>query len=164
MSHPARVSKKCAGGALAAHLDLSVAAIAKLAKDGVIVRLDRGAYDMDASRINYIRHLRATAAGRGGVDAVESLSQERARLAKEQADGHAIKNAALRGEMVSVADVDATWSGIMSDVRAGILAIQSRVQQRVMSLTASDVAAIDAELREVLTALGNDSLSVEKGR
>ena len=152
------------GPELASMFGVSVQVVAKLAKEGHVERTSRGKYDLALSVGRYCAHLRAGAAGRGGVDAVESLSQERARLAKEQADGHALKNAALRGEMVSVADVDATWSGIMSDVRAGILAIPSRVQQRVMSLTATDVAAIDAELREVLTALGNDKLSVEKDR
>jgi len=44
--------------------------------------------DMDAARINYIRHLRAGASGRG----TDSLSRERARLASEQADRAAREN------------------------------------------------------------------------
>lgn len=147
---------ECTGPELQDHLDLSHNTIARLEKEGVVVRIKRGVYDLDQSRLRYIRHLRDTAAGRGGSSAVESLSEERARLAKEQADHVALKNAQMRGDLVAKEDVISTWSGILSDVRAGLLAVPSRVQQRISNLTSHDIEAIDSEIRDALRTLGED--------
>ena len=43
---------------------------------------------------------------------------------------------------------------MLRTVRAGMLAVPSRVSQRLPHLTAHDVAEIDAEVRTVLTEIG----------
>jgi hypothetical protein len=45
--------------------------------------------------------------------------------------------------------------GVLRTVRAGMLAVPSRMQQRLPHLTAHDVAKIDREVRTVLTLIGN---------
>ena len=137
-------------------IGVSNVTVAALAKDGVIERSQRGKFMKDASVLAYCEHLRMVAAGRGGQAAIESLSDERARLAKEQADGHALKNAQMRNELVAVADVDMTWGTMVRDLRAGVLAIASRIASRLNHLSKDDVLVIDDEIRDALKILGAD--------
>jgi phage terminase Nu1 subunit (DNA packaging protein) len=125
-------------------------AIRELASQGIVKRIGRGAYDLDASTTAYLAHLRQGASGRGG-----ELASERARLAREQADQVAMRNRLARGELVEVGTVQATWIGIARSIRAGVLALPTRVQSRLPHLTAFDVAEIEREARAVLTELAN---------
>ena len=75
----------------------------------------------------YCDHLRKLATGRGGDEkAIASATIERGRLAREQADHIALKNAVARRDLVSAVEVEAEWSGILRTVRAGMLAVPSR--------------------------------------
>lgn len=80
---------------------------------------------------------------------------ERLRLIKEQADHAALKNSALRRELVPAAEVEREWAGILRQVRAGILAVPSRLRQLLPGLTAAEVEAIDSELRRVLEEMAH---------
>ncbi|MGP2492283.1 hypothetical protein ACTDI4_11730 [Mesorhizobium sp. PUT5] len=143
-------------GELAGWLGVSSQAIAAFANDGKVVRLSRGKYDLKASVHAYTSHLREVAAARGGANQILDLTQERARLAREQADGQELKNRQSRKELVLAADVEREWSDILRKVRAGILAVTSRVRAAA-GLTAAQAVELDAELRRALTDLGNDS-------
>jgi phage terminase Nu1 subunit (DNA packaging protein) len=103
------------------------------------------------------RTLREVAAARGGEAQILDLTQERARLAREQADGQELKNRALRRELVSASDVEREWSDILRKVRAGILAVTSRVRASA-GLTTEQAVEMDAELRLALKELGNDNV------
>lgn len=95
------------------------------------------------------------AAARGGEAQILDLTQERARLAREQADGHELKNRQLRKELLTAADVEREWSDILRKVRAGILAVTSRVRASA-GLSAEQAVEVDSELRLALRELGND--------
>lgn len=60
---------------------------------------------------------------RSGTDDDLDLASERARLAKEQADGQAMKNALARGEVVPRADVVAGIQSCFANARARLLGI-----------------------------------------
>ena len=135
---------------LAELFGISERAVRDLAKDGTLQRTGRGAYGFTASVRAYCARLRDTAAGRGGESATNTLTAERARLAREQAEGQAMKNAALRRDLVPAADVEREWADVLRTVRAGVLAVPSRVQQRLPHLSAHDVAEIDQEVRAAL--------------
>lgn len=109
-----------------------------------------GALDIDACRKAYVEHLRGIAAGKigeGGFD----LTDERARLAKEQADAQAMKNALARGEMLDATEAERTWGEVLRGIRARMMAVPSRVRQRLGHLTAAEAAIIDREVRDALT-------------
>lgn len=150
-------SEKLIGSAkeLGIWLDVSDRTVRDLASEGIAVRTKVGRYDVQASVINHIRHLREIAAGRGGQAQVLDLTAERARESKERADNLALKNAELRGELVSAVDVEREWSDILRTTRAGILAVTSRVRSTA-GLTAEQAVALDAELRLALKEIGND--------
>lgn len=80
---------------------------------------------------------------------------EHARLAKERADTQALKNAQLRRELVPAAEVERAWAGEWRTLRSAILAAPSRLRQVLPHLTREDIAAIDAELRTILSEFGN---------
>lgn len=61
------------------------------------------------------------------------VTKERGRLAAAQADIAETKAAKLRGSLVDAAEVEAEWSCVLRTVRAGVLAVPSRVSQRLPS-------------------------------
>lgn len=136
-------------------LDLSPAALTDLKKRGIAVHIGQDAYDLAATVRAYVVHLRATAAGRGGEEHVLTLTGERARLAREQADAQALKNAVLRGEFVPAVDVARAWSELLRAVRSRLLAVPSRVRHSIPGLTGADVDRIDREVRDALEELGH---------
>lgn len=152
-SSSARPASLASAQELGALVGISSRSVRELAERGVIQRSPAGRYDLAASVAAYCAHLREMAAARGGGS---SLTQERERAARERADQLALKNAQTRRELVPAAEVAATWSQILRDVRAGLLAIPSRAQQRLPHLSASDVSTLDAEVRAALSEIAND--------
>lgn len=125
-------------------LNKSARHVRDLAQVGDLIKVGPALYDLGASLPKLVEK-RAS-----------KNADERLRLATEQADNMALKNAALRAEMVSVSDVEITWGGIVRDLRAGVLAIASRIASRLNHLSKDDVLVIDDEIRDALKILGED--------
>lgn len=136
-------------------LALSPAMLTELKKRGIAKHIGLDAYDLAETVRGYVVHLRGTAAGRGGEEHVLTLTGERARLAREQADAQALKNAVLRGEFVPASEVARAWSEMLRAVRSRLLAVPSRVRHAIPGLTIGEVDRIDREVRTALEELGN---------
>jgi hypothetical protein len=80
------------------------------------------------------------------------LDVERARLAREQADGHALKNAALRGELLPADEVVAGWQAAIGRARSLLLGIPPASAATVVLLARQgvDAAAAERAVREHL--------------
>lgn len=154
MTQPAPAPVTVTAAELGAYLDVVPRTITRLANEGHVVRAGRGRYDLAASVRTYVKHIRAMAAGRAG-DEQAGLTAERARLAREQADGIALKNAITRREMLPAAEVEREWSGILRGVRSRMLAVPSRVAARIPTLTKADVALVEHEVAAALTELAD---------
>jgi len=137
---------------IAALLGVTTRTVTELAQKGVISRAGRGLFPVAESVRGYVAHLREQAAGR---TASATLTDERTRLAREQADKVAMANAVARGEMLPARQVQSEWASILRDVRAGLLAVASRCGSNLPHLTQHDVASIDAEIRSALEALAD---------
>lgn len=85
---------------------------------------------------------------------MSTIAVARIRVANAQAQKVELANAKARGELLPAVDVQREWEGVLRDVRAAMLAVPARVQQRLPKLSTADVAAIDDEIRSALTALG----------
>jgi len=85
--------------AAAAHVFLSTTRFKEMVDIGAITRQAPGKYDLDVVRRETFAHLRAERGGHGTA----ALSTERAALAREQTLTAQIKNAAARGDLVSLA-------------------------------------------------------------
>jgi phage terminase Nu1 subunit (DNA packaging protein) len=128
------------------------------AAEGAFVSVKPGFFDLKASIAKYVATLRLNARGRGGEEVTATGAAERARLAKAQADKVEIANKIKLGDLVEASAVEVEWSGVLRTVRAGMLAMPSRVAARLPHLTVYDVSEIDAEVRAALTHLGNDDI------
>ena len=137
-------------------LGVSDRTISDLAIRGQAKKIGRGQYDLRETVQLYTAHLREIAAGRSDGKELD-LIQERARLAKEQADGQELKNAQTRGDLVAREDVLRGWQDILRKVRSGMLAVTSRVRQRISTIDAAQAAIIDREIRDALEALADGS-------
>lgn len=137
---------------LADWLRISERSVRAMADEGIVKRAGRGRYLLKESVQAVVEHQRGIAAGRGGASQVLDLTAERARLAKEQADGQELKNRVARGELLVAADVERTWSDALRRLRAGMLAVTGRVRAAT-TIEAADAAIIDREIRDALTAL-----------
>ena len=144
---------RISGNDLRALLDLSPAGLSDLVKREIAVKMGRDSYDLTATVGAYVRHLRGTASGRGGEQEVLTLTGERARLAREQADQMALKNAALRRELVPAAEVAREWGEALRAIRARVLAIPSRTRSALPHLTPADMVVLDREARAALEDL-----------
>jgi terminase small subunit / prophage DNA-packing protein len=142
-----------------AHLFMSAAEVSKLVASGVLPKpAKRGEYDLEACREAYIRHIRAIAArwkaapADDGEDTPLDLVTERARLASEQADGHAIKNATLRREVLLKPHVFALGAAIIVRFRARILALPTKAAPLIVGMTSLP------DIVEKLTELVHEAL------
>ncbi|RWR12051.1 terminase small subunit [Paenirhodobacter populi] len=145
--------------ALADLLGVGTSRIRTLARDGILPKTGRGEFDTVACVKRYCARLRESAerAGRPSSGGDE-LKTERTRLAKEQADATALKNAQLRGELAPVAETLREWQAVLRDVRAAMLAVPSRYAASQPHLTPHDVEALTIEIKRALEGLadGND--------
>lgn len=149
-----RTIARIGGADLCDLLRLTPGALTGLVKRDLAVKMGHDAYDLAETVGRYVEHLRGTAAGRGGAEQVLTLTSERARLARAQADAQEAKNAALRGDLVSAIEVEHVWSDVLRGLRSQLLALPSRIRADLGHLTPADVAQIDRIMRDTLTSLG----------
>ena len=131
-------------------MSISARAVADLGKRGIAVKAAPNRYRLKERVARYCDDLRRQAKGKGG----ESAAVERGRLASAQADLVALRVAKQRGEVVDAGEVEREWSSILTAVRSAMLALPSRIGARVPDLAPNDVAAVAAEVRAILTGLG----------
>jgi terminase small subunit / prophage DNA-packing protein len=127
----------------------------ELETERTMAQISHGKYLVFASIRNLVAELSTAAAGREGGPA----SQARARLITAQAATAELKQAALGGELVPIADIETTWSGEVRAIRARLLALPARIAGKVPHLTAAEVMAIDDEIRTCLTELSDPKRS-----
>lgn len=138
---------------LAPWLGLTVGRVHALGRDGVLPRVEGKRYQLKAAILAYCDHCRSLAKGKQ-VD--EDLAAAKLSLAQANAEKAETINAKARGELIPAVEVEREWSAVLRGVRAGVLALPSRVAQRLGHLSPHDIAAIDREVRDALEELSND--------
>lgn len=104
----------------------------------------------------YCENLREVAAGRASTGELD-LMQERARLAKEQADKVAMLNARLRRELAPVWVLEIALAGVARQVAGVLEAIPVKLKRNSDTISTKD---LDFITREIITAR-NLAASVE---
>lgn len=123
-------------------------------RQGVIVRTRPGRFDVRESVLGYTASLRDRASRIGRTPAggdADALKAEKLKLTAAQREAQEMKNATIRGDLVSADEVKAGWASILTDVRAGMLAIPARLPE----LTPDQRAKLDAEIRLALERLSH---------
>ena len=101
------------------------------------------------------KHERSRGSGRkpGPPPSPDSLHAARTRKEFALADLRVLELRKRQGELLEAADVRRDWTELAGRVRAGMLAVPSRVRSLLPNLTAHDVGVIDAEIRAALSMI-----------
>ena len=126
----------------------------KLARDGKLPRDASGTFPLRAAVRAYCGNQREGARGRPLAD--PGLAGEKERLTRENADKVALQNAKARGDLIPATAVRAAWLEIVTDLRARLLAVPSRVAAR-LGLERAIAASIDAEIRAAMADIAADA-------
>lgn len=148
-------NERVSGRQLAKAFRVGPSAISKLEAEGIIRRGADRRFDRDEATGAYCESLRQVASGRGGHEAVESLSAARARLAMAQADAAEHKNAVALAQYLPVAEIEKAWGDLCAMVRSQMLALPSRYASQVSHLTRAEIDLLDDEIRRALTELAS---------
>tara|TARA_Y100000114_G_scaffold142343_1_gene148853 strand:- start:5362 stop:5829 length:468 start_codon:yes stop_codon:yes gene_type:complete len=125
----------------AKHLGIDQAVLSRLIKESILDKQDRGKYDVDAVRLQYLKHIRNLA---GNNNNNLELGAERARLAKEQADAKEMENAVERGDLVYIEKVAKQFEQQLTKARNKLLAAPTKVAAE------AHAAATVKEVREII--------------
>lgn len=112
-------------------LDLTVARVGQLAKEGIITKLDSGRYPASAIP-EYVKWLRSKAFGKDIK--VGDSHQERARLLKAQADEKEMVVEEMRGNLILIEDVEEALVKNISDCRARLLVLPTKIASEVLHI------------------------------
>ena len=147
------------------HLGISKTTLVNLIDKGVIPSAPPGKYDINACREAYIANLREVAAGRAANGSLD-LGEERARLAKEQADAKEMENSIARGELVYIDDVASEIEKQLSKVKTKLLGVPTKAAPEAHACaTVKEVQSLlEAKVVEALNDLvGLNASDTEEG-
>ncbi|WP_372838286.1 hypothetical protein [Phaeovulum sp.] len=138
---------------LADWLGLTPNHVSALAREGILPRTPAKLFPLRRAIRAYCGHARTGSVGRK-VDA--ELAAEKLRAARATAEKLEIANAKARGEIIAAAEVERAWADVLRGLRAGFLSLPSRAAAKLGHLTPHDLAALDAEVRDVLMEIAAD--------
>ena len=125
--------------------------IRELQSKGIIPQKSAKGYDVAECVGSYVEHLRDVAAGHLSADGDLDLTEERARLAKEQADAQAMKNEISRGALLDRDDVVSAAQAMISNSRARLLSLPGKLAPRLEGMDPN-------EIKEELSGAVNEAL------
>jgi phage terminase Nu1 subunit (DNA packaging protein) len=136
------------GAALARLYGVHERTIHKLADDGILVRVDRGLYDQDASTMNYIRHLRDVAGRRAdSSDARDAHARYKlAQAAKAEME--------LQEKAGKLLDADATEA----EISRHVLAFRQMLLSGIPNQIFFDVPTLSPRDRETIKTVCRTAL------
>jgi phage terminase Nu1 subunit (DNA packaging protein) len=137
-------------------IGVSEATVSGLIDRGVIQRGDTAAQWL----LDYCEHLREVAAGRASAGEL-NLVQERARLAKEQADERAMKNAVLRNEYAPYELLTLAAANAGSQIAQILDALPGVLKRRCPHLQPHDLELIQAEVVKARNAAAGISIKLD---
>ncbi|MCW5319640.1 hypothetical protein D5039_00120 [Verminephrobacter aporrectodeae subsp. tuberculatae] len=133
-------------------LDMTPRRVQQLANEGIIPKpKDRGQYEILPCVVGYIKHLRGLIDGEGG-----DLVAEKTRLTRAQAEKAEIEAAMLKGEQVSLADAERSWSAMVLAFRNKILNVPLCAPMAVLNKS-------EEETQRILTDMVYEALAELSG-
>ncbi len=142
--------------AIARLLKLSERRVQQLVKDGILPRPVKGEYDAINCVHAYIDYLKKLISGSGEL----SLTDERTRLTKYQADLAELDLRRAHGEVIGTEDAMRIWSEVVMAVRQRLLALPTRMAPLVVNCQSIPEvkARLDVAITEVLGELTSPDL------
>jgi hypothetical protein len=146
---------------LAAYLDLAPQKISQLRARGIITPEADGSYEAEATRIAYIRHLRANVVPAASA----TLTEERAKLLRARRERMELETARMRGGTITPEEDERRLEMIRSrleDIPAGYANGIAEAARRADSINAAN-DAVGVRLRSAITeAMGVLTITADK--
>tara|TARA_X000001382_G_C3076192_1_gene149033 strand:+ start:64 stop:591 length:528 start_codon:yes stop_codon:yes gene_type:complete len=145
---------------LAEHLDLSVKRISELIRDGILPsKMGRSPLNLDVCRIAYISYLRKLG-GYNKRSGTGDIAEEKTKLTAAQARKAELEVEELEGNLIPAQLVEDTWSDYVSNARAKLLGIPSRVAHQVITVDkyAEAELMIKEQVHEALDELSENGI------
>ena len=136
--------------AIAQLLKLTERRVQQLVKDDILPKPVRGLYDPVACVHSYIDYLKKLITGSGEV----SLTDERTRLIRCQADLAEIELKKARGELISSKRAMASWRDVVQAVRQRLLGLPTRLAPIVAS--SKSIPQVKEKLEEAIYEVLNE--------
>lgn len=145
---------------VAEHLDLSVKRISELIRDGILPsKKGRSPLNIDVCRIAYISYLRKLG-GYNKRTGTGDIAEEKTKLTAAQARKAELEVEELEKSLIPAALVADTWVDYVSNARAKLLGLPSRIAHQVLTLDKySEVEElIKEQVHEALSELAQDGI------
>lgn len=126
-------------------LDMSERRFRELVDEGVIVRAEKGQYEVKTVVHQYVRHIREVAAGRGGGEGQIIKADEEARRMRALADKAELEVAQAKGELVPADQIGEAIGAAVQVMKTRLTAIPAKAAPLV---GARDVAIAEKVIRE----------------
>lgn len=152
----AGLPETCNATTLGAILDVSRRNVLDWAARGLLVKAEaKGQYKTLESIHAYLKGLRAEAGGRSSKGG-RHLADERAEVAFVDRQIKELKLAQMRGDVLTLDEVAASWSEFATMVKAAMLAVPGRVRSEIPHVTAHDAETIKRLVRNSLIDLAEE--------
>ncbi len=148
---------------LAEHLDLSPQSISDLIGKGIFtIGSGRSPVNIDVCRVQYINHLRKSARYTR-KDGTGDIAEEKAKLTAAQARKAELEVEQLEKSLIPAQLVEETWVDYVSNVRAKLLGLPSRVAHQVITVDkyAEAELIIKEQVHEALNELAQNGIPKE---
>ena len=148
---------------LAEHLDLSPQSISDLIGKGIFtISSGRSPVNIDVCRIQYINHIRKSARYTR-KDGTGDIAEEKAKLTAAQARKAELEVEQLEKSLIPAQLVEDTWIDYVSNVRARLLGLPSRVAHQVITVDkyAEAELIIKEQVHEALNELAQNGIPKE---
>lgn len=146
----------CTKGDLAVLFGVSVQTVRYMENTGLLVPSGtKGTYQTLPSIQNYLGRLREQAAGRA-TKGGNNLADERAEETRIDKEIKAIKLAQLKGEILTLDEVSASWSAFAGVIKGMLLTMPSKARTSIPHLTAHDGEVLRDMVRDMLLDLSDE--------
>jgi phage terminase Nu1 subunit (DNA packaging protein) len=133
-------------------LNCSTRQVRQYAEDGLVVRTGPGLFDLERSVGNVVLHLRELASSRRSADGADAVKASAA-LKEAQRKLAELKYQQLDGQLISLPEAEAVWSGLVRLGRTLFQSLPARARAVLPHLTDADQATLerltDDMLREI---------------
>jgi phage terminase Nu1 subunit (DNA packaging protein) len=123
--------------------------VREYAEAGLVIRIEPGRFDLERSVGNVVLHLRELASSRRGADGVDAVKASAA-LKDAQRKLTEVKYQQLDGQLISLPEAEAVWSGLVRSGRTLFQSLPARARAVLPHLIDADQATLDTLVEDML--------------
>jgi phage terminase Nu1 subunit (DNA packaging protein) len=126
----------CDVGTLSRLFNMTTVRVQQLAKEGIIVKGERGKYELWPSIRGYIKYLQERKVNQWDADGDDdNYTKHRSRLTQAKADMAQMQAAAMKGEFHEASVVQEVWIDMLMNCRSKLLALPTKAAPKLRKET-----------------------------